>query len=221
MQRINLAILAFLFVFNFSFGQQDRFEPEIRAFEKEDSIKGYKQDFVLLTGSSSIRLWHSMESDLKGLNILNRGFGGSTLKALNKDWKRIAGSHQPDVVVLYCGENDIAEGAPVEETVAQFERFLEQYAVTYPDVPLIYIAMKPSISRWELWDQYQEADVAIKEIISKREGITFIDLSTSMFIEEGTLKKDIFLEDGLHMNKKGYKGWKKQLRPLIKSKLDQ
>ena len=221
MQRTNLISLLLLLAWNLSFCQKDRFEPEIRAFEKQDSVNGYKNDFVLLTGSSSIRLWHSMEADLKGLDVLNRGFGGSTLKALNKDWNRIAGEHQPDVVVLYCGENDIAEGATVEETVAEFNRFLDQYFKTYPDIPLIYVAMKPSLSRWHLWEAYQRADQEIKKVISEQENITFVDLSPSMFDDQGELKKDIFIEDGLHMNALGYDGWAGRLLPLIQSKVSQ
>lgn len=196
----------------------NRFEPEILAFEKEDEQNGYQEDFILFTGSSSIRLWHSIEKDMKGFDFLNRGFGGSTLQALNKDWSRIAGEHQPDIVVLYCGENDISEGASVSETVEEFERFLGLYQNTYAQTLLIYIAMKPSQARWHLWPQYQEADRHIQKILSTTDNATFIDHSSSM-LKKGTLKEDIFIEDGLHMNKKGYKGWKKQLRPVLKAQL--
>lgn len=198
--------------------QENSFESEILAFEEEDRRCGYKKDFVLFTGSSSIRLWHSLEKDMKGLDVLNRGFGGSTLKALNKNWNRIATDHKPAIVVLYCGENDIAEGSTVAQTVAQFKVFAKKYKERYQSIPLIYIAMKPSISRWGMWSQFQTADKEIKEIIDQNENMTFIDLSESMF-KDGDLKEKIFLEDGLHMNSKGYKGWRKQLKPIIEQKI--
>ncbi len=200
--------------------QEDRFEEEIRDFEEDDSQSGYKSDFILLTGSSSIRLWHSLEKDLKGFDVLNRGFGGSTLYELDQYWGRIAGDHQPELVIVYCGENDIADGATVTETVDRFKTFLDSFSKTYPSTPMIYIAMKPSISRWNLWPKYQEADRQIREVIATQENVTFIDLGASMLLRDGTLKQNIFIEDGLHMNKKGYRGWRKLLRPAIKNALD-
>ncbi len=197
----------------------NQFEPEIVAFEEEDKKNGYQENFALFTGSSSIRLWHSISQDMKGFDPLNRGFGGSTLQELNHYWGRISAKHKPDVVVVYCGENDIAQGRTVEQTVEAFEAFVALYKETYPEVPLIYIAMKPSIARWNLWGQYQQADVQIERIIEETDNATFIDLSKSMF-EDGVLKEGIFIEDGLHMNKAGYQGWKRQLRPLIKAQLD-
>ena len=219
-QGYRKAILMILFAGSVSLFAQDiqTFESEILAFEREDAKNGHQEDFILFTGSSSIRLWHSIEQDMKGFEILNRGFGGSTLLELNHYWSRITGNHQPDIVVVYCGENDIAQGRSVGETVEAFEAFIALYKKTYPEVPLVYVAMKPSLDRWHLWEQYQQADKQIRKIIGATEKATFIDLSQSMF-RKGTLKEDIFIEDGLHMNVKGYKGWRKQLRPLLKRQM--
>ena len=104
--------------------------------------------------------------------------------------------------------------------MAEFEKFLDQYQQTYPDTPMIYIAMKPSTSRWQLWEQFQAADAQIKALIAQNDWVSFIDLSPSMLKKDGNLKEDIFIEDGLHMNKKGYKGWTKLLKPLIQEKLE-
>ena len=193
-----------------------RFDADIAKFSKLSVPSN--GELAVFTGSSSIRLWHSIEQDMKGFEILNRGFGGSTLLELNHYWSRITGNHQPDIVVVYCGENDIAQGRSVGETVEAFEAFIALYKKTYPEVPLVYVAMKPSLDRWHLWEQYQQADKQIRKIIGATEKATFIDLSQSMF-RKGTLKEDIFIEDGLHMNVKGYKGWRKQLRPLLKRQM--
>jgi lysophospholipase L1-like esterase len=37
-----------------------------------------------------------------------------------------------------------------------------------------------------------------------------------MLDEDGIVMQDIFLEDGLHMNKKGYDIWAKAIGPLLR-----
>ena len=211
---------ACIFLVQSSCSTTNRFEEEIATFEKQDRQEGYQNDFVLFTGSSSIRLWKTLESDMEGLNVLNRGFGGATLRELNMHWSRIAGKHQPALVVLYCGENDIAEGASVEETLEHFHSYMEKYRNTYAEVPLIYIAMKPSPSRMAFWADYQEADELIKAIIEDLPNTYFIDLGSTMYNEAGKLKPEIFEADSLHMNALGYQGWTEKLRPLMEVNLE-
>jgi len=196
----------------------NRYENEIVSFEIEDQKEGYQQNFILFTGSSSIRLWETLQSDMAGLKVLNRGFGGATLKELNQYWNRISGKHSPELVVLYCGENDIAEGATVQETVAQFDSIMAKYQTTYPLVPLLYIAMKPSPSRIPFWPDYQKADQVIHNRIKSIPNAEFVDLSSTMF-ENGKLRSEIFKEDSLHMNALGYDSWTAKLRPIMESKL--
>ena len=209
---ITCAFLVFSYT---SKGQTSRFEDEILAFKAQDQELGYQTDFILFTGSSSIRLWHSLEQDMEGLKVLNRGFGGATLRELNMHWKVIAGEHNPDLVVLYCGENDLSEGATATETLHHFVSFLSHYRDTYPKVPLAYIAMKPSLSRWHLWEKFQEVDSLIKHRLQNDPNVTFVDLSPTMLDDDGLLKPEIFEPDSLHMNALGYKGWTSILRPLI------
>lgn len=191
------------------------FEDEIQAFEVEDDQNGYQSDFILFVGSSSIRLWESLNEDMKGLDLLNRGFGGAKLSDLNFYWDRILGEHQPKLVVLYCGENDLQEGSPVDETFNQFKVFQSRYQKDLEGVPLIYIAMKPSPSRWEKWKQFRAADRKIMEAIAEQASQKFIDLSPTMLLEDDSPDPEIFLSDDLHMNREGYRRWTQVLRPLI------
>ncbi len=197
------------------------FENEIAAFELEDSVNGYKSDFILFAGSSSIRLWENLEADMKGLNVLNRGFGGAKLTDLNDYWDRILAGHKPKMVVLYCGENDIWDGYAVNDTFRHFKNFQKRYRAQLKGVPLIYIAMKPSPNRWEKWPDFQKIDKKIKRAIKLKRNQKYVDLSVTMLQKDGTPKPSIFLSDELHMNQKGYDGWKQILRPIIEKKLVQ
>lgn len=221
MKYLHYVLPSLLFCLSLSCASPNRFEPEIRAFETQDLADGYQKDFVLFTGSSSIRLWHSLQEDMGGIPVLNRGFGGATLHELNLHWDRIAGEHQPRLVVLYCGENDLAEGASSAETLAHFDVFLKKYEGTFAEVPLIYIAMKPSPSRFSLWPVFQLTDQKIKDRLEASPAYHFIDLSPTMMDTLGRLTPEIFEADSLHMNALGYQRWTQKLRPLMDKVMDQ
>ena len=202
----------------------NQFESEIQAFEKQDQENGYQEDFILFVGSSSIRLWETLESDMEGYKVLNRGFGGAQLSDLNLFWSRILAEHKPKMVILYCGENDIHEGSGVSQTVKRFKDFQDQYDRDLSGVPLIYITMKPSPSRWESWKKFRAADKKIAkllspEILSLKSDKTYLDLSSLLLREDGTPDPSFFIEDELHMNADGYERWTESVRKSIEDNM--
>ena len=190
-----------------------RFESEIQKFEAEDKEKGYTSNGILLTGSSSIRMWKTLTEDMAPLPVLNRGFGGSTIPEVIHFAGRFLFQHQPQIVVLYCGENDIAEGASPKAVFETFKAFVKILETRLPKTKLVFISMKPSVSRWAMWDQFQEGNQLIQNFMIRRPNMWFMDSSESMLLPSGEVRTDIFIEDGLHMNAKGYKGWTEQLKP--------
>ena len=56
-----------------------QWEPEIAAYEATDRTNPPNPGGVLFVGSSSIRLWQTLQSDFPGVPVLNRGFGGSEI----------------------------------------------------------------------------------------------------------------------------------------------
>jgi hypothetical protein len=60
----------------------NRYEEEVVLFEKEDSANGVFENQILFVGSSSIRKWYGLKKDMYPLQVLNRGFGGSTFPEL-------------------------------------------------------------------------------------------------------------------------------------------
>lgn len=193
-----------------------RFEAEITRFETLDKTEGIMKGGILFTGSSSIRMWSSLTEDMADYTVRNRGFGGATLPELLTFSERYIWKHQPDVIVLYCGENDIAEGSTAEDVFQSFQNFVKVLDTRLPNTNLVYITMKPSISRWSLWDKYQAGDKLIEAFIADKSHIKMMDVSLSMLQENGNVKTDIFIEDDLHLNAKGYAGWTAQLLPILK-----
>ena len=54
------------------------------------------------------------------------------------------------------------------------------------------------------WKEMDRANRMLKDLCSMHENVSFIDISTPMFSNPGILKKDIYAEDRLHLNEKGY-----------------
>ena len=192
-----------------------RFENEILRFDTLDKKNGLMKNGILFTGSSSIRMWLTMEKDLDGFPVLNRGFGGSTIPDVLHFMGRYLFQHEPQIIVFYCGENDIADGATPETVFQSFKTFVKIIETKLPRTKILYISMKPSVARWNLWEKYQEGEKLMKKYIDGKPKIEYMDSSFSMLEKNGEVKKDIFIEDGLHMNAKGYEGWTQQILPML------
>jgi lysophospholipase L1-like esterase len=79
-----------------------------------------------------------------------------------------------------------------------------------PNVPIIYIAMKPSPSRDQFQSKAREANNLIMNFFQAQKNVVFLDIYTPM-LTNGQSMPELFLEDMLHMNAKGYAIWEKKL----------
>jgi hypothetical protein len=85
------------------------FEEEVRSLENR-RIE-FSQRPSIFYGSSSIRLWKTLSRDFIGYPVVNCGFGGSRLSDCVRYVSRLVLRLKPAAVVLYAGDNDLAQGA--------------------------------------------------------------------------------------------------------------
>ena len=176
-------------------------------FAQLDTQNLSKPGGVVFTGSSSIRLWNLQQS-FPRLRALNRGFGGSQLADVNSHLDRLVLRHKPSIVVLYAGDNDLAEGKTPEQVRDDFVKFVAGVRENLPDTKIIYISIKPSIKRWSIADKIREANAKIAATCRSTDKVEFIDVWPAMLNEEGMPRAELFQADGLHMNERGYARWK-------------
>jgi lysophospholipase L1-like esterase len=193
----------------------ERWAEEIAAIEKKDTSMPPPKGGVLFLGSSSIRNW-KVEKWFPDLPVANRGFGGSQICDSTHYADRLATIHQPRLVVFYAGDNDIAADKSPEQVRDDFRDFVEKVRKPQPKLPIVFISIKPSIARWHLRDKIRQANELIEADAGEDGNISYVDVWPAMLDEKGEPRKDIFLEDGLHMNDKGYDLWAEELRPLLK-----
>jgi lysophospholipase L1-like esterase len=194
----------------------DKWEKDIAAFEAQDAKSPPPKNAVLFVGSSSIRLWNLKES-FPAIDTINRGFGGSELADSVHYARRIVIPHAPRVVVLYAGDNDIANGKSPERVFRDFKQFVDVIQAALPKTKVVYIGIKPSIKRWALIEPIRQANRLIREYIAaqKSETLVFVDVDQPMLDADGKPRADLLLDDGLHLNKKGYEMWTRLLRKEI------
>ena len=121
-------------------------EPAIRGFEEQDKVHPPKPGSIVFAGSSSFRFWDSLISDMKPLEVINRGFGGSEFSDLDLYASRIVVAYHPRAVVVYEGDNDLAQGSPKtpEMVAADFRRFVQIVHGASPETWIYILSIKPS-----------------------------------------------------------------------------
>ncbi len=191
-----------------------RFEKEILAFEKWDHQNAVPQNGVLFVGSSTVRLWQTA-TDFPGLPVINRGFGGSTIADANRFAERIVIKYKPAVIVFYSGDNDIASGKSPQKVFENFLMFFKLVREKLPETRIVVLSVKPSVARWKKWPQAQEVNALLQGLAKEEDHLTYIDISPPMLGPDGQPRPDIFREDGLHMNAKGYELWNGILTPVL------
>jgi len=192
-----------------------RWDKQIAAFEKADQEKAPPKNGILFVGSSSIRYW-KVKTSFPGMPVINRGFGGSEISDAIFFADRIIIKHQPRIIVFYAGDNDLARGKSSQQVVTDYQTFVKKIQDSLPKTRIIFVAIKPSISRWKLIETIRKTNKQIEQITTTDSRQFFLDVDTPMIGADGKPKPELFIKDGLHLNVAGYKLWNSLLKPLLK-----
>lgn len=196
----------------------NKWEKDIRSFEEWDRKNTFASNAVLFVGSSSIRLWATREC-FPEFPVINRGFGGSQISDVNYFAHRIVLPYKPKVIVFYAGDNDIAGEKSPKRVFDDFRKFVDLVHNHLPGTRIIFISIKPSLSRWSFWPLMKEANLMVKELSEKDKLVTFADIGKVLLGRDGKPNTKLYVKDNLHLNSKGYEAWTKLLRPMIERKL--
>jgi len=197
--------------------QQAPFRDEMDVFKKADSLNPPPAHPIVFTGSSSFRKWTGVREAFAGYPIINRGFGGSTFPDVVRYTEEVIFKYNPRQIVLYCGDNDLASNDSVTAQVV-FGRFTELFHLIrsrLKNADILYVSIKPSPSREKLMPRMEAANRLISEFLRKQKHAAFVDVYHAMLTPEGRPMEDIFEEDKLHMNVKGYAIWQKIILPYL------
>lgn len=199
-----------------------KWKDAIKEFKILDSTETYSSEAILFAGSSSIRLWNSIEEDMSPFKIIQRGYGGAKLNDFAYYAKEIIYPHNFKALVLFIA-NDIA-GSKNDKTpkdVADlFSYTVDLVRDKYNDVPIFWIQITPTLNRWDVWNKTNEANNLIKEICEKSDNLYFIETENSFLTNDNLPNPDLFIEDQLHLNNDGYHIWSEIIKTELNKRLN-
>jgi hypothetical protein len=193
-------------------------DKDIQKFEQLDKSEKYPVDAILFAGSSSIRLWSTLEKDMSPYHIIQRGYGGAKLSDFAVYAGRILDPHPCRAIVLFIA-NDImgtAQDKTPKEVAALFRNVLKTIRKSHHSTPVFWIAVTPTPSRWKVWPEIMKANEMIRNICDNKNNTYFIKTDFAFLNENGVPKDELFRDDRLHLTEKGYAAWTQ----IIKKELD-
>ena len=197
----------------------NRFEPEVLKFEALDRKVPPPPRPILFVGSSSIRLWTHLPTSIHGRPVLNRGFGGSRFKDLLRFFNRVVLPYGPSVVVVYEGDNDLAEGQTPAEIAQDLAVFLERAETELRGTSILLLTVKPSPSRVHLLEVQSEFNRRLKLLPQSHPRVRVIDVASPLLDSQGKPDPRFFAADRLHLNADGYEAWRQPVLDAIELSL--
>jgi len=193
----------------------EKYAKDFGAMKARDEASPPPENCQLFVGSSSIRLW-DLEKSWPELDTINNGFGGSTIAESIQYFDQVIKPYDAQTIVIYAGDNDIGKGLTADATFADFKKLAAMIRENTPDAKVVFIAIKPSIKRWNLWPDMKKANELIAGYCSNNAGFHFADIAAPMLdTPDKTPDPTLFKSDGLHLNDEGYLVWKKVIDPLL------
>jgi hypothetical protein len=191
----------------------DWYEAEVRTLEQSLRKTPLPERPAVFYGSSSIRMWTDLAADLDDSRALDIGFGGSTLAACVHFFERLVPPVHPASLVVYAGDNDLGDGRSPEEVLLTFRALANLVDHTLAAVPFGFISIKLSPARIGLRELISRTNELIRREIEERPQAYYIDAFDTMLDAKGHPRRELFLDDGLHLSRAGYQLWAQLLEP--------
>lgn len=196
-------------------------QEDIQALEDSTRDLYGAGEAVVFIGSSSIRLWSSLEQDMAPIPVIQHGFGGAKLNDLVYYAQRLVNAYRPRAVVVFAGTNDIDPAASKSPGVllASYQEFIGRIRADQPKLPVFYIGITPSVLRWDVWSIARETNELIRQWSGGEENLFFIDTSSALLGNNGEPDPDNYVFDGLHLSARGYAIWTDFIKPPLLAEL--
>ncbi len=199
-----------------------RWEKEIVALEALDQTEADPAEAILFIGSSSIRLWDTLAADLAPWPVIRRGYGGARYRDLCHFASRLVAAHDPRGIVVFVA-NDITsptDSPSAEQVMLDVRALLGAIRACHPDVPVLFVAVTPTESRWQAWPQIEQLNEALAGLAATEPETCFI-ATAERFLDPATGRPNpgLFRNDKLHLSPAGYRIWAELISAALEAEL--
>jgi lysophospholipase L1-like esterase len=214
-KSISILIVFFGLLQLTAFSQTVPFEQEVRQISARIDSLGWEKGGTVFTGSSTIRMWKSLQSSFPNENILNTGFGGSKASDLESHLFPLVIRLEPSRVFIYEGDNDLWGDVPVATILTSLNTIVNRLQLINPNMKIYLIGAKPSPSRWEKKLNYEIFNQKLNEYCLSKENVEFVNTWRDLTDSAGNPRPELFIQDQLHLNEKGYEIWTEIFKPYF------
>ncbi len=196
----------------------ERFERDIRRFERDDERNPPPENAIVLTGSSSIARWNDQAVEaLAPLTVIPRGFGGSIMNDVVHYVDRVILAYKPRAVVIYEGDNDTSPGSliPLAMITNQLEDIIEQIHRELPETRIYVLSVKPSPIRESVWERAQLLNEHYRQLADANPLVHYVDVATPLLNEDGSMNPRLYVRDMLHLNGSGNEIWGASIKAAL------
>jgi lysophospholipase L1-like esterase len=197
------------------FSQTLPFEEEVKQISARLDSSDWASGTTVFTGSSTIRMWKTLEENFPNTPLINTGFGGSKASDLEKHLFPLVIKFDPKRVFIYEGDNDLWSGVPVSDILQSLDNIVTRIHLVNPSVEIYLIGAKPSPSRWDKKENYLIFNQLLKEYCLSKDMVEFVDNWRALTDSQGNPRPELYIQDMLHLNEKGYQVWTEIFRPIL------
>ncbi|OUX49826.1 MAG: hypothetical protein CBE43_09055 [Rhodopirellula sp. TMED283] len=171
----------------------------------------------MFIGSSSVRRWSDIATDMAPFRTIQRGYGGAKYSDVAVFSKRLLHPHDYQALAIFVG-NDV-QGKPDDHTPDQVEelvRYLVSVSQSHQaDAPVFLIEVTPTSKRYAAWPAIRKMNERLREIALSTPNTHFIATAEHYLDPEGKPRDELFVSDRLHLNEAGYDQWAALIRSRI------
>jgi hypothetical protein len=193
-----------------------KFADEVGRFAK---LPSPAPGGVLLVGSSIFKRWTNAVADLAPLPVTNRAFGGSQTSHQLMFFEQVVPPCRPQLIVWYCGSNDIKGKKDPKEVLVRTEEWLDKVNKLDPSIQVLLVSIHRSPQKRKD-GQIEGVDAlnrGYQELSKKRQGVFYVDVNPALENAKGESREDLYVADGLHLNIEGYQQMVTLLKPAIEA----
>jgi len=186
-----------------------------KQFNRQDRLNPPSSDINLFVGSSSFRHWTSLQKDMFPKPVLNRGFGGSTMKQLLEFHERLILRYQFKKLFIYEGDNDMG-GTPdkLKALLYQLKKIIEIAHEHQAHAQIYVLSPKCSPTKQGVCQKMIERNKQLKAVCDNYSYVYYVDIASGFMNDNYEVKTDFF-KDGIHPSQLGYAYMTKILKPLL------
>ncbi len=172
---------------------------------------------VLLIGSSIFRKWVNFASDLAPLPIINRAFGGSQTKDQLFFFEQIVPTSHANLVVWYCGSNDINAHKKPDAILKNTKEWINQTRAALPHARIVLVSVirAPQKRKDGYLAQVDEVNKGLRSLTADSPDLAYVDVNPVLENSAGESLIECFVEDKLHLTLEGYRRITSVLHPVL------